>query len=225
MSTQAYRFTQEITRTQTLDYLLYLPEDYGQDPARRWPLILFLHGAGERGDDVSQVALHGPLQAAATGTDVPGIVIAPQCPENHWWSDYQETLLGLVDEVSAAYAVDPARVYLTGLSMGGFGSWHLAVEYPERFAAVVPICGGGLWAFGFPERAADLRGVPVWAFHGLLDDVVPVQETAKLVAALQAAGGDVKTDDLPGQEARLLDGNLRQSGAVRVAVESQPVGG
>jgi predicted peptidase len=197
MPAQAYRFSQEITRTQMLDYLLYLPDDYGQDPTRRWPLILFLHGVGERGTDVSRVALHGPLKAAEDGTDLPFIVIAPQCPLHHWWSDFQPALIGLVDEVSAAYAVDPARVYLTGLSMGGFGAWHLAVEYPERFAAVAPICGGGLWAFDFPERVTALRDVPVWAFHGLLDDVVPVQETAKLVAALQDAGGNVKMTIYP----------------------------
>ncbi len=190
-------FEMEVTRTLGLDYLLHVPAAYGQDPDRRWPLILFLHGAGERGDDVRRVALHGPIKVVEAGTDLPFIIVAPQCPEQHWWSDYHDDLLGLIDSVSAEYVVDPARVYLTGLSMGGFGTWHLAAEYPERFAAIAPICGGGLWAYGFPERADDLRGLPVWAFHGLLDDVVPVQETAKLVAVLQAAGGDVKMTIYP----------------------------
>lgn len=197
MQTLSRSFELEVTRTLGLDYLLHVPAAYGQDPDRRWPLILFLHGAGERGDDLTRVAVHGPIKVVEAGTDLPFIIAAPQCPENHWWSDYLDDLLGLIDTVSAEYAVDPARVYLTGLSMGGYGTWHLAAEHPERFAAIAPICGGGLWAYGFPERAADLRGLPVWAFHGLVDDVVPVQETAKLVATLQAAGGDVKMTIYP----------------------------
>ena len=108
--------------------------------------------------------------------------------------------MAILDEVCAKYAVDEDRIYLTGLSMGGFGSWQLGCSHPERFAAVAPICGGGMFGHGFPARVVDLVGVPVWAFHGARDNVVPITATVELVDRLKAAGGNVRLTVFPDAE-------------------------
>lgn len=200
MNPQTHPFETQFTTTVRLNSLLSLPQSYGEDSAQRWPLILFLHGAGERGDDLERVKIHGIIKVAQARPDFPFIAVAPQCPQNRVWSDYLETLAHLLDEVSARHAVDADRVYLTGLSMGGYGSWHLATEYPQRFAAVVPICGGGHHLYGFPERVCALREVPVWAFHGARDAVVPLRESEALVESLRACGGDVRLTIYPDAE-------------------------
>jgi predicted peptidase len=192
MTQQAHTFEMQITRQVRLNYLLFLPEGYGADPQQTWPLILFLHGAGERGDDLELVKKHGIAKVAEQREDFPFVVVSPQCPQDTWWSAYVEALTALLDEIVATHAVDRDRLYLTGLSMGAYGTWHLATMYPERFAALVPICGGGPWFLGFPERVCVLREVPVWVFHGAKDDVVPLEESRKLVEALKACGGDVR---------------------------------
>lgn len=174
-----------------LKYLIYLPKGYDQDTEKKWPLILFLHGAGERGDDLEKVKIHGPPKIVEKGRDLPFIVISPQCPADSWWEPFP--LNALLDEVQERYRVDPDRVYLTGLSMGGFGTWELAARYPERFAAIAPICGGGNRLL-----AGRLKNIPVWAFHGDKDPVVPVGRTDEMVEALQRAGGQVKYTRYPG---------------------------
>jgi predicted peptidase len=189
---QSCSFQTEIKKSVSLNYLLHLPSDYGDDPAKKWPLILFLHGAGERGDNLEQVKLHGIAKVVEQQTDFPFITVSPQCPTDTWWSNHSDALIALLDDIAARYAVDTNRVYLTGLSMGGFGSWHLAALYPERFAAIVPICGGGHWAFGFPDRVCVFKDVPVWVFHGAKDPVVPVEASRVMVEALQVCGGDVR---------------------------------
>ncbi|MFC1960864.1 prolyl oligopeptidase family serine peptidase [Chloroflexota bacterium] len=196
MIEKAETFRARIITEVKLDYLLTLPDGYGKDDTK-WPLLLFLHGAGERGTEVQQIRAHGIPKITPFMEDFPFITLAPQCPVNHWWSDYLEMLIGMIDATINNYSVDTDRVYLSGLGMGGFGSWHLATEYPERFAAVVPICGGGLWAYGFPERVSEMKAVPVWAFHGAQDDVVPLQSTTVMVEALQACGGAAKLTVYP----------------------------
>ncbi|MGI6209069.1 MAG: prolyl oligopeptidase family serine peptidase [Anaerolineae bacterium] len=180
-----------------LRYLLYLPEGYGDDPAKRWPLVLFLHGMGERGDDLELVKKHGIPKMVKEGESFPFVVISPQCPADSWWTGELPALQALLDHALQEYAVDPDRVYLTGLSMGGYGTWHLASAAPHRFAAVAPVCGGGLSFFGFPEKVTALREVPVWAFHGEKDEVVPLAESEKLVQQLQAVGGDARLTVYP----------------------------
>jgi predicted peptidase len=197
MIEQAKAFEAQITQTVKLDYLLHLPDNYHASAKRKWPLILFLHGAGERGDDLALVKVHGIPKVAMVLDEFPFIAVSPQCPPNHWWSDFSAALIMLLDAISTTYAVDADRVYLTGLSMGGFGTWHLAVEYPHRFAAIVPICGGGVWAYGFPERVSDIKHLPVWAFHGAKDDLVPLRESEVLVETLQKCGGDAKLTVYP----------------------------
>jgi poly(3-hydroxybutyrate) depolymerase len=126
----------KFTATMQADYLLFLPKGYDAKNARRWPLILFLHGAGERGTNVWTTAVHGPARYIEKHPEFPFIVVSPVCPNGAKWSD--DLLLGLLDSITANYAVDTNRIYLTGLSMGGFGAWSLATTYPERFAAVAP---------------------------------------------------------------------------------------
>jgi predicted peptidase len=173
-----------------LNYLRYLPPDYGQQPGKKWPLILFLHGAGERGDDLKLLKRHG-LPKIAGRKKLPFIILSPQCPEPLWWSDFLPQLNALLDENVETLDVDTSRIYLTGISMGGFGTWHLATEYPNRFAAIAPICGGGPWMYGFPEKASEILHLPVWAFHGAKDNVVPIECSEQMVNYLRGCGGNV----------------------------------
>jgi predicted peptidase len=178
-----------------LDYLLYLPADYNKEADKKWPLMLFLHGSGERGMDVNKVKVHGPPKIVEAEPDSAlakqFIVVSPQCPEGRWWKT--DELSALLDEVQAKYHVDVDRVYLTGLSMGGFGTWDLASKTPERFAAIVPMCGGGT-----PSSADRLKSIPIWVFHGDADKSVPVKRSEEMVAALKAVGADVKFTEYPG---------------------------
>lgn len=189
----SHRFRQKITRTVTLNYLLYLPADY-KVGNKNYPLILFLHGAGERGDDLELVKIHGIPKIVEQQKDFPFIAISPQCPADRWWVDpwLLEALNGLLDEIVQNYRVDTNRIYLTGLSMGGFGTWALAIAHPERFAAIAPICGGGM-----PWMAYRIKDVPVWAFHGAQDPVVPLQRTEEMVDALKRLNAPVKLTVYP----------------------------
>ena len=180
-------------QTVRLGHLLFLPRDYGTSPDEKWPLIFFLHGAGERSNDLRLVKKHGIPKIVEQQPDFPFIAVSPQCPDETTWRDHHLTLKALLDETVANYAVDVHRIYLTGLSMGGYGTWSLARRYPELFAAIAPICGGG-----FPEFVSQLKDVPVWAFHGAADDVVKLEAGQRMVDALRACGGDVRFTVYPG---------------------------
>jgi predicted peptidase len=182
-------FEKTISKTLSCKYLLYLPQEYGEKE-QKWPLILFLHGAGERGDDLNKVKVHGPPKIVEGGKDLPFIIVSPQCPAGRWWSN--EVLINLLDDIESRYEVDTKRVYLTGLSMGGFGTWSLACSYPERFAAIAPICGGGE-----PILAGLLNDVPVWAFHGAKDELVPLRRSEEMVEVVKKSGGDVRLTVYP----------------------------
>jgi predicted peptidase len=174
---------QVMKRDTTIDlpYLLYLPDGYEQK-GKLWPLLLFLHGSGERGSNLQLVKTHGPPKHVDKGRAYPFIIASPQCPVEHWWSF--ATLDLLLREIVEKYGVDENRIYVTGLSMGGFATWTLATEYPGRFAAIVPICGGGI-----PHRASLLSNLPIWAFHGAQDPVIPLLYSQEMVNAVNAAGG------------------------------------
>ncbi|TWT38396.1 carboxylesterase family protein [Blastopirellula retiformator] len=176
-----------------LGYWIYLPTDYAADGQPK-PLMLFLHGAGERGDDLAKVKKHGPPKLVAK-QDLPFIIVSPQCSPNVWWNEAekQEALTQLLTEIEANYNVDPTRIYCTGLSMGGFGAWSLVAKHPHKFAAALPICGGG-----DPELAKALTSTPLWVFHGEKDHVVPLKRSEEMVEAVNAAGGDVKLTIYPG---------------------------
>ena len=130
----------EITKTLSCQYLLFLPEGYG-DKKQKWPLILFLHGIGQCGNDLEKVKELGVPKVLEDRKDLPFIVVSPQCPEGEFWNN--DVLTNLLYEVISRYAVDTDRIYVTGLSLGGGATWHLACEYPERFAAIAPVCGWG----------------------------------------------------------------------------------
>ncbi len=184
----AEQFSREIK----LDYLLSLPAEY--ESQESWPLVLFLHGAGERGSDVNQVKVHGPPKLVESGEEFPFILVSPQCPmtvtaadgqqRRGWWDPV--SLTALLDEVIAKHNVDQNRVYVTGLSMGGFGTWALAAHTPHRFAAIAPICGGG-----DPTTCNRLTNMGVWVFHGGQDRVVPLDRSQRMVDALKEAGVDL----------------------------------
>lgn len=185
------RLNRQVTKLVGCDYLLYLPKGYGQQD-RKWPLMLFLHGAGERGSDLNLVKKHGPPKLVEAGQDLPFVIVSPQCPAGQWWPEHVDMLSALSDDVQSRYAIDPNRVYLTGLSMGGYGTWVLACQQPERFAAIAPVCGGGQ-AF----LADRLKNLPVWAFHGAKDPIVPLSESRQMVDAVNKAGGQAKLTVYP----------------------------
>lgn len=178
----------EVVVKHTIGYLLYLPKDYEEKQA--WPLVLFLHGSGERGDDLEKVKIHGPPKQAAAGREFPFILVAPQCPLNQRWDPL--ALTALLDDLTSRYKVDQDRIYVTGLSMGGYGTWSLAIHTPDRFAAIAPICGGG-----DRELAGRLTHLPIWVFHGANDAAVPLARSEEMVAAVKKAGGDAKLTVYP----------------------------
>lgn len=194
------RFSQKVTTTVSIGYLVSLPDGYDTDRGRRWPVVFFLHGAGERGDDLEKNRVHGPFKELAKGRKIPAIVIAPQCPTGDWWASEKmlSVLKGLFDNVERSYRVDRKRQYLTGLSMGGFGTWALGQRYPKRFAALAPICGAAIAPPSDVSKVAVLKDEPIWTVHGDADPTVPVQGTRDLVAALRSAGSRVRYDEIPG---------------------------
>ncbi len=166
-------------------YLRYLPEGYDADTSKKWPLVLFLHGAGERGEDMNLVKLHGPPRRIDEGASFPCVVVAPQCPEDEHWDT--DTLAALLEEVASGVRIDPDRITLTGFSMGGLGTWALAAAHPDRFAAIAPICAPALWA-----AYGELAKLPTWVFHGAMDTAVAVGESVHMVRRLEEAGGEPK---------------------------------
>jgi predicted peptidase len=177
-----------ISKTVEMQHLTYLPPDYNPNSGKRWPLLLFLHGAGERGTNVQDVAINGPLKLVKQGRELPFIIVAPQCPKGQDWAD--EPLLALLEHAKKEYAVDTNRVYLTGLSMGGYATWRLGMLHPEKFAAIAPVCGGGsLLDVILPGRGrAALKRLPIWAFHGAKDTAVPVEESERMAKILKELG-------------------------------------
>lgn len=184
----------------SLPYRIHVPDDIA--PGERVPLVLFLHGSGERGDDNVSQLIHGAFDLLdfTRTTGNPAIILAPQCPADDRWVDVEwrnrshtmaraptgsmDLVMALIDEVVDTHPVDAAQIYVTGLSMGGFGTWDILQRRPATFAAAIPICGGG-----DPSLAARIRGVSVWAFHGSDDTVVPLSLTTDMIRALKRAGG------------------------------------
>ena len=183
------KFSKRVSHELTANYLLHLPPDYKAKGKQRWPLMIFLHGAGERGTNLSAVTRHGPPKIVTNKTDFPFILVSPQCPAGQRWDN--ETVMALIDHAIDKYRVDTNRIYLTGLSMGGFGTWSLGVAHPNRFAAIGPICGGGetiAIVLAGKRKQEQLKKLPVWAFHGAKDPVVKLEESEKMVNALKRLG-------------------------------------
>ena len=173
----------EVIKNIKFDYLLYTPENY--DKSKKFPLLVFLHGAGERGDDVSLVGRYGPFKYAAEGKQYPFVMVAPQCKADKYWGNYLESLDLFLDEIIEKYNIDEKRIYLTGLSMGGTGTWHWLMASPQRFAAAAPVCGTGVCWY-----ACRIAHKPIWVTHGTADTVVPYDESVRMIKFLKKSGGE-----------------------------------
>ena len=186
--------TNQIKKAVKISFLFYLPDSYGKDPKKKWPLILFLHGMGERGDDLEILKNHPLPKILERQKDFPAIVVSPQLPlSKKLWDDLIDPIKELLDQVQSKYSVDTKRVYATGLSMGGAGTWNFALRYPKYFAAIVPIAG----AYKFkskelPDNICDLKILPIWAFHGGKDEAVQAWQTEILVDALKICGNNIR---------------------------------
>lgn len=170
---------------ESIDYLLSLPPGYGVEK-QSWPVLIFLHGSGERGSNLSLVKKHGPPKLVDSRA-LPFIVVSPQCPSGARWKDdaVLASLQGMLDEISRKFSADVERVYLTGLSLGGEGTWHWAWKEPYRFAAIAPICGRA-----DPEWGRSLGHLPTWVFHGAKDTAVPLSQSEAIVEVLRASGNE-----------------------------------
>ena len=168
-------------REVTLRYWLYLPEDYDAKPGEKWPLVLFLHGAGERGDDLEKVKIHGPPKLVAKGKQFPFVLVSPQVPTGDRW--HADELAKLLDSLANTLRIDTQRMYVTGLSMGGSGRWSLVSAYPDKFAAAMPLCGRGDL-----EAVPKLAGTPIWVLVGGKDREQTVQNCEDMANALAKAG-------------------------------------
>jgi predicted peptidase len=163
-------FESQITLKLGYKYFLTLPDGYASDEAKKWPLLVFLHGAGERGDDLNLLKKHGPPKLIAAGKKFEAIVVSPQVPAGDFWNPHG--VKALVDDIRKSHRVDDTRLYITGISMGGFGTFDTIAAYPETFAAAVPICGGaGINVVKF----GPLKEMPIWIFHGDKDTSVPIE--------------------------------------------------
>lgn len=184
------RFEQSVQKYVQMNYLTFLPDGY--DGSKPVPLLVFLHGIGERGDEPKMVLRHG-LPQILDQSNLPFVIICPQCPDGTIWSMETDALNALLDEVSNRYSIDEKRMYLTGLSMGGYGTWDYALRYPDRFAALAPVCGGTLRL----EDIERIKHIPIWAFHGEMDQRIPAEGTRQLERAMKAAGGNMKATYYP----------------------------
>ncbi len=181
---QSKSFESEITIKLGYQYLLTLPDGYAADSSKRWPLVVFLHGAGERGSDLELVKKHGPPKLIAAGKKFDAIVVCPQVPAGEFWNPHG--VKALVDAISKGHRVDAKRIYITGISMGGFGTFDTITAYPDTFAAAIPICGGaGINVVKF----GPLKDLPIWMFHGAKDPVVPVSFSEMANAWFKRSGG------------------------------------
>ncbi len=167
-------------------YVKYLPKDF--DESKKYPLVFFLHGAGERGDDLDVAMTHGYMKyVREEGREYPFIFVAPQCPFDKYWGCYTESLLAFLDFICDTLPVDKDRIYLTGLSMGGTGTWMLSMASPDKFAAIAPICGSGIY-----WNADCIKHLPIYIFHGDCDDIVPISESINMLTSINKRGGNAK---------------------------------
>jgi predicted peptidase len=187
---QLHRALRSETHSGYLHYLMHQPPGFAEEPR---PLLVFLHGSEQRGDDLQRVTECALPAAIERGRNVPFVTISPQCPRDRWWADMTVDLMEMLDTLDEELHIDTRRVYLTGVSMGGYGAWKLAAEHPDAFAALVPICAGGEDAW-----TPALRSLPTWAFHGDRDTVVDIEESRRMVRALAELGAPARLTELPG---------------------------
>jgi predicted peptidase len=168
------------------NYLLYLPKDYAAKKAN-YPLVIYLHGGSQKGQDLAKLKIYGLPYLVDKGQNFDFIIASPQCPDGKFWST-DNWFEPLYNELINKYRIDPKRVYLTGISMGGYGTWQTAVAYPDKFAAIMPLCGG----CDDSTQICQIKKLPVWTFHGIADDLISISETDRLVKRLAQCGNQVK---------------------------------
>ncbi|GEM_PF-708133 len=195
MKSEELRIDTQILKTIRMNYLLYLPSGYQAQSDKKWPLILYLHGAGGSGTMLDAVRKEGLPARVEKGGNLPFVVVAPQCPLGVFWNTREDEVLAILDEVMNNRNIDPACVYLTGFSMGAFGVWQLASHHPNRFAAIAPVSGGG-----DPAYARKLKEMPAWIFHGTEDRVIRAAESQKIAEAMREAGAEVELTLYPGAD-------------------------
>lgn len=202
-NTLSFKKFVHISKMDTLPYALLSPT--GLEVNKKYPLVIFLHGAGERGNDNESQTRHVPLLFNKnTLIQYPAFVVAPQCPKGKTWSSIKsgtfnasptqpmKLFLEILDKLMDEYPIDPTRIYITGVSMGGYGTWDLMARFPNRFAAAVPVCGGG-----DETTASRIQHIPVWVFHGALDKIVLPERSRNMVEALREAGGSPEYTEYP----------------------------
>lgn len=180
-------------KSKTYPYLAYLPDGYNKNDAKAWPLIIYLHGSSCKGNNLEKLKKYGPPFYLDRGMNVDAIVISPQCPSNKNWT-YGTWFESFYKELKDKYNIDPSRVYLTGMSLGGFGTWDIASRYPDYFAAIMPLCGGGQ-----TRMVETLKDIPTWVFHGEVDRKVSLSRSVQMVDALEELGSKPKFSILKGQ--------------------------
>jgi predicted esterase len=195
-----YRINPYTSDKAKLDYLLYIPAEYGEDPNKEWPLLVYLHGMSRVNKSVELLQNDYPLNTLPDQGNFPFIVVAPQgTGEYEFWAtdEMVRSVMTLLDEIQAVLSLDTNRIYLTGVSAGGNGTWAIGLRHPERFAAMVSVMGYYGWPPTVPQDICDLSDVPVWAFHGARDELIPLEAEQSLVDALEACGGDVQFTVFP----------------------------
>jgi predicted peptidase len=181
-----------------LPYLLYQPENTLSNPGETYPLLVFLHGMGERGSDLCSIRVHGLPKVIEKGGSFPFYVASPQCPQSTVWGAITPAIHALIEDICQNYPVDTDGIWITGLSMGGFGTWQMLVDYPDTFAAAAPICGGLMDAHYQPSILKKIVNIPIWNFHGDADPVVNVEHSDYLVEKLRELGGKIRYTRYPG---------------------------
>jgi hypothetical protein len=172
-------------------YLHYLPKDYNIDTLKKWPLIIYLHGGSDRGTDLNKLYASGIPDQIYRGREFPFVIISPQCPEFIRWST-DNWFDSFYNEITTKYRIDTNKIYLTGCSLGGDGTWYLAAKYPDKFAAIAPMSGFTSHTDYLDNNIDKLNDIPVWAFHGKTDNVVPFEETERIIKKLEGKNKDLK---------------------------------
>lgn len=189
-----YIYSQSKSRAD-YDYLVYLPKDYSGQ-TRNYPLVIYLHGGSHKGNDLNKLKEYGLPYLVDQGNDFDFIVVSPQCPDNKYWSS-DNWFEPLYEKIIAKYRINPDKVYLTGISMGGYGTYIVAMDHPDKFAAIVPLCGG--CNDSDTTRICNLKNIPIWAFHGTTDNLITITETERIVNTLDKCEGKIKFTKLEGE--------------------------
>jgi len=191
-TTHLVEATSETIIKEKLDYYLYFPQDYEINPQKEFPILLFLHGGGESGDTLGALKKNGPPKLIVQGKQFPFLILAPQNPhQKKWWNT--RAVNQLLDSIIENNRVDKKRIYVTGLSRGGGAAWEMAVQYPEKFAALAVVCGMA----PLPYAAWIDKNMPIWVFHGEKDKSIPISESENMVDKLKQMGYDVQFTRYP----------------------------